>query len=73
MAKEQNASGLKVIEPVNDRFSAAVGYRNYHLLKKSFRYDDSIAHGLQKMAKNIAVQVKDFDFPWKEPIPVISF
>lgn len=32
--KELNAAGLKVPEPVNDRYTTAVNYREYDLVKK---------------------------------------
>lgn len=73
MEKELDVPGIKVIEPVNDHFEAEIDYQNYRLLKKTFRYDDNVAHELYKMAKKIAVYLKDRTFSGKELISVIAF
>lgn len=57
-----DVSGLRIIETISDRFAAAVGYRNYRVFKKLSRYEDNIAHELQKMEKKLAVQMKGSPF-----------
>lgn len=37
---------LEVIKPVSDSFRKSVYYRTYHLIKKSEKYDDSVAQEL---------------------------
>lgn len=65
--RELDVIGLKVVETINDRFVAAVDYRNYRLLKKWPRYEDDVTHKLHKMAKNIAMQMKDRILSGKKP------
>lgn len=50
------------MEPVNDRFADAVNYLSYRLFKKSFRYNNGVAHEFQKMTKKITIQMKDHTF-----------
>lgn len=50
------------MEPVNYSLAAAVDYQNYCLLKKSSCYEEDVTHDLHKMAKKIAVQMKDSIF-----------
>lgn len=71
-AKELDVSGRRVIEPVNDRFTAVVDYWNYCLMKKSFCYDDDVAHELHKMVKKTAVQMKDHMVSGKTVTSVIA-
>lgn len=68
-----DVSGPKVIEPVNDMFSAILGYRTYHLIKKSARYDADGANELHWMAKKTAIQMKDRMFSGKNSRSVIAF
>lgn len=56
---ELDAPGLKVIEPVNDRFAAGSDYRDYRLFNKSCRNDNDEAHELHNMVRTIVVQMKD--------------
>lgn len=44
--RELDIPGPKVIEPFSDRFTVAVDYRNYRLLKTSSRYDNNVRHKL---------------------------
>lgn len=60
-------------QPVNDRIGAAADYQNYRFLKKLDCFDEYVAHELHKMAKMIAVQMKDTIFSGKYPKSVISF
>lgn len=48
--KELHVPGLRVIEPVNDFFVAAVDYYYHRLRKKSSCNDDDVAHKLHKVA-----------------------
>lgn len=57
--RELEVPGFMVIEPVNDRFTAAVDYRNYLLLKSPSRCDEDAEQELYEGAKKIAVLMKD--------------
>lgn len=59
--------------PIDVRFPAAVEYWSYHLLNKLSGHDDDALHELQKVAKNIEVQMKDHPFSVKDKMPVICF
>lgn len=48
-------------------------YRNYRLLKKLFSYENDLAHQLQRMAKKIAVLMKNRTFSGRDPMSVIGF
>lgn len=65
--------GFNVTVPINDCFTAAVDYRSYHRLKKSSRYGNDLAHELHRMAKKVAVQMKDRTFSAKDPLSVVAF
>lgn len=69
--RELNVPALRVFKPVNYSYHAAVDYQNYYLLKSSSHYDNDMAHELYKMAKEIAVQIRDHTFPRKDLVPVI--
>lgn len=71
--RELDVLGIRVAELVNHRFAAAVDNRNYLILKKSSRYDDHVAHEYQKMAKNIAVQMKDHTFSGNDAMSIVAF
>lgn len=64
---------LRVIEPANDRFAAAVEHLNYHVLEKLSCYNHDVTHELHNTAKKIAVQMEDSTFSGKDPVLVISF
>lgn len=49
--RELDIPGLKLFEPVSDRFADAVRYRNYRLLNSSLRYDDDVALRQHKMGE----------------------
>lgn len=57
-----DVAGLMVIEAINYQFATAVDYRSYHLVKKSFRYDDNVAHEPCRTAKKIAVEMEGRPF-----------
>lgn len=65
--------GLRVIEPVSVRFAATVRYQKDRLLKDSSLYDNNVTRKLLKMAKKIAVQMKDHTFSGKNPRSVRVF
>lgn len=71
--REPDVPGLRVVEPVNERFAAAFDYRNYRFFKKSSCYDHDIAHELHKMAKKIAAQMKHGTFSGKDPMSSNTF
>lgn len=48
---ELDIPGLRVIEPVDDRFAATVDYEYYCLLSKLSHYDDDIPHELHEIVK----------------------
>lgn len=62
-----------VIKPLNELFTEVGGYRNYHLIKKSARYDDNVANELGMMTKKTSVQMKDRTFNGKHPLSIIAF
>lgn len=64
---------FKGIEPVDILFKKAVHYHKYHPIKKLVRYDEDVAHDLQRMAKKTAVQIKDKTFSEKDPMSVVAF
>lgn len=63
MAKQPSVPGLIVIKPVHDRFPAAIDSHGCRLLKRSSQYEENVVHEFQKMAKKIAMQMKDRTFP----------
>lgn len=63
--KELDVPGLKVIEPINDRFASAVDCRNYRIIKSSSRNDNDQAHKLHKIVEKIAMEMKDRFFSKK--------
>lgn len=65
--------GLRVSEPISDRFSAALDYQIYGLLKKLSGYDEDVIQQLEKLAKKIAVQMKDRIFSGKYLMSVVAF
>lgn len=65
--------GLRVFQPVIDCPAVAVDYTNHRLLKKLSGYEDKVAHERHKMAKKIAVKVKNHAFVGKDSISVIAF
>lgn len=73
LKRELDIPCLKLIEPVNDRLATAVDYRNYCLLKNFSRYDDDVAHDLNKITNMIAVLMKDRICSEKDSISVIAF
>lgn len=70
---ELDFPGLKVIKPVNNSFAAAVDYRNCRLPKTSSCYDTVMAHELHRVAKTIAVQMRDSRFSKNAQISLIAF
>lgn len=71
--RELDLPDLKVIESVKDRFTATVYYQNYHLLKKSSRYNTDVANELRKIVNNITMQIKDGIFSGKSRYPSSVF
>lgn len=71
--RELDVPRCEVITANNDRFATAVNYPNYRYLNKVSLYDDDVEHELHRMAKKIAVQMKDRTFPGKDPSLVIAF
>lgn len=57
--------GLRVIESVNDRFSATVDYCNFHLPKNFSRCEGGVADELYRKPKKTAEQMKDRNFSGK--------
>lgn len=60
--RELDVTCLWVIGPFNDRFTAALEYQTFCLLKKSSLYDKCVAHELYMMLKQIGVQMKNAPF-----------
>lgn len=71
--RELNVYCLKVIEPVKDRFAAAVHNQNDRLLKRSSRYDDDVAKELHKVAKKLSVEMKDSTISGKDRMQLPAF
>lgn len=71
--RELDVSGLRIIEPFNDYYTATVDFWTYRLLNKSSWYDDYVAHELQKMSKKIAVEMKNRICSGKDMVLVIAF
>lgn len=65
--------GLYVIDPVNNRFAAAVDHINYGLLNKSSRYDDNVANELYKMTTKVTEKMKDSSYSSKDLMSKFSF
>lgn len=62
-----------MIEPLNDLFSKALGYRNYRLANKSACYEFSVASRTHRMRKNLDVQMRTDTFTERDPIAVLEF
>lgn len=65
--------GPAVVRSVNKQLEDAVDYRNYRLSKKSSRYENEVANELNKMTKNIAVQMKNRSFSGKDSVSIITY
>lgn len=65
--------GVTVIRPVNKRFTDAVGYQDYRLIKQSKRYKEDGANDLNMMTKNTTAQRKDQTFSAKGTVSMIAF
>lgn len=71
--RELDVPDIRVMEPANYRFPAAVDYRNYRLFQNLSRYIGDVMHELHKRARKIVLQVKDHTFSRKYPIMVVNF
>lgn len=73
LGSEQDVPGIRVFDPANDCFAAAVAYPNYRHLKKLSRYDHYVPQELHEMAKKVAVYIIDRTLYRKDPISVRAY
>lgn len=71
--RKLDAPGIRVAQPIDDRFTAAVNYQNYRLLNKASRDDDDISQALHKVAKKILIQMKYYNFFGQDSMSVVPF
>lgn len=69
---EMDVPGLRVVELDKYRFTVTPDYQIWRLLKTSSGYDKDVAWELHKMAKKIAVQLKERTFSGNELISLIA-
>lgn len=62
-----NIPSIKLIESGNNSFAATVDFGSYRVLSELYCYDIDVTIQLQKMAKKIAVQMKDRTLSRKYP------
>lgn len=64
---------FKVMLPLKGRYRMAIDHQSYRLLHKSQRYDDDAVLEIQKMRREVAVQIMYEAFNGHYQIYVINF
>lgn len=65
--------GLIELKPLNERFTKVLSYRTYRLRKRDSRYDDEVAQGLSKTARQLKHVMTVPIFTGEDPIAVLAF